>query len=64
MKETATNENLEQTVRHRMRVIKQGAAEVIGEEEMKQGRLTLKNMTDGTQSLLTPDEAIAFLTNL
>lgn len=36
---------------------------IVGEEEMKQGRLTLKNMTDGTQSLLTPDEAIALLTN-
>ncbi len=31
---------------------------IVGEEEMKQGRLTLKNMVSGEQQLLTPQEAI------
>ena len=30
-----------------------------GENEMKEGRLTLKNMETGEQQLVTPDELIA-----
>ena len=32
---------------------------IVGETEMEQGKLTLKNMTTGEQSLVTPDELIA-----
>ncbi|MDE6048813.1 MAG: histidine--tRNA ligase, partial [Paramuribaculum sp.] len=31
---------------------------LVGEEEMAQGKLTLKDMTEGTQSLVTPKEAV------
>ncbi len=34
---------------------------IIGENEMAQGKLTLKNMQTGEQQLLSPDEAIALL---
>lgn len=34
---------------------------IIGEQELAQGKLTLKNMASGEQSLLTVDEAIAAL---
>ena len=32
---------------------------IVGENEMNEGRLTLKNMTTGEQQLLTPEELIA-----
>ena len=32
---------------------------IVGENEMNEGKLTLKNMTTGAQSLLTPDELLA-----
>ncbi len=31
---------------------------LVGEEEMKQGKLTLKSMANGEQTLVTPQEAI------
>ena len=31
---------------------------IVGENEMNEGKLTLKNMTTGEQSLVTPDELI------
>lgn len=34
---------------------------IVGEEEMKQGLVTLKNMADGSQKMLTVDEAIAMV---
>ena len=34
---------------------------IVGETEMEQGKLTLKNMTTGEQSLVTPDELIAVI---
>ncbi len=34
---------------------------IVGEQELAEGKLTLKNMTTGEQSLLTVDEAIASL---
>ena len=34
---------------------------IVGENEMKEGKLTLKNMTTGEQSLLTPDELLAIV---
>ena len=36
---------------------------IVGEEEMKQGRMTLKNMTTGEQLLLTPEEAVKVICN-
>ena len=32
---------------------------IVGENEMKEGKVTLKNMTSGEQSLVTPDELVA-----
>ena len=32
---------------------------IVGENEMNEGKLTLKNMTTGEQSLVTPDELLA-----
>ena len=32
---------------------------IVGENEMNEGKLTLKNMTTGAQSLVTPDELLA-----
>ena len=32
---------------------------IAGENEMQEGKLTLKNMTTGEQHLVTPDELIA-----
>jgi len=32
---------------------------IVGENEMKEGRVTLKNMASGEQSLVTPDELVA-----
>ena len=32
---------------------------IVGENEMKEGEVTLKNMTSGEQSLVTPDELVA-----
>ena len=32
---------------------------IVGENEMNEGKLTLKNMTTGEQQLLTPEELIA-----
>ena len=32
---------------------------IVGENEMNEGKLTLKNMTTGVQSLVTPDELLA-----
>ena len=32
---------------------------IVGEKEMNEGKLTLKNMTTGEQSLVTPDELLA-----
>ena len=34
---------------------------IVGEEEMKQGLVTLKNMADGSQKMLTVDDAIAMV---
>ena len=34
---------------------------IVGENEMNEGKLTLKNMTTGEQSLLTPDELLAIV---
>ncbi|MDE7407711.1 MAG: hypothetical protein K2M76_04760, partial [Muribaculaceae bacterium] len=34
---------------------------IIGESELAEGKITLKNMTTGEQQLLTPAEAIAAL---
>ncbi|MDE7410973.1 MAG: histidine--tRNA ligase [Paramuribaculum sp.] len=34
---------------------------IIGESEMADGTITLKNMADGTQRTVTPDEAVAML---
>ena len=34
---------------------------IVGEEEMKQGLVTLKNMADGSQKMLPVDEAIAMV---
>ena len=34
---------------------------IVGENEMNEGKLTLKNMTTGEQSLLTPDELLAII---
>ncbi len=34
---------------------------LVGEEEMVQGKLTLKDMTEGTQSLVTPEEAVEII---
>ena len=34
---------------------------IVGENEMNKGKLTLKNMTTGEQSLLTPDELLAIV---
>ncbi|MDR1258334.1 MAG: histidine--tRNA ligase [Tannerellaceae bacterium] len=34
---------------------------LVGEDEMTEGRVKLKNMLDGAQRLLTPDELIAYL---
>lgn len=34
---------------------------IVGEEEMKQGLVTLKNMADGSQKMLTVDDAIALV---
>ena len=31
---------------------------IVGENEMNEGKVTLKNMETGEQSLLTPDEMI------
>jgi histidyl-tRNA synthetase len=32
---------------------------IVGENEMNEGKLTLKNMTTGEQSLVTPEELLA-----
>ena len=32
---------------------------IVGENEMNEGKVTLKNMTTGEQSLLTPEELVA-----
>ena len=32
---------------------------IVGENEMNEGKVTLKNMTTGEQLLLTPDELVA-----
>ena len=32
---------------------------IVGENEMKEGKVMLKNMTSGEQSLVTPDELVA-----
>ena len=32
---------------------------IVGENEMNEGKLTLKNMTSGEQSLVTPEELLA-----
>ncbi len=37
---------------------------IVGETELAEGKLTLKNMTDGQQSLLTVDEAINILKSI
>lgn len=37
---------------------------IVGETELAEGKLTLKNMTDGQQSLLTIDEAINILKSI
>lgn len=37
---------------------------IVGESEMEQGRLTLKNMSTGEQQLLTPEEAITAINAL
>ena len=34
---------------------------LVGEEEMKQGLVTLKNMTTGQQQQLTPEQLVAAL---
>jgi histidyl-tRNA synthetase len=31
---------------------------IVGENEMNEGKLTLKNMTTGEQSLVTPEELL------
>lgn len=36
---------------------------IAGENEMQEGKLTLKNMTTGEQSLVVPDELIKVLQN-
>ena len=32
---------------------------IVGENEMNEGKLTLKNMTTGEQALVTPEELLA-----
>ena len=32
---------------------------IVGENEMNEGKLTVKNMTTGEQALVTPDELLA-----
>lgn len=32
---------------------------IVGENEMKEGKVMLKNMTSGEQSLVTPEELVA-----
>ena len=32
---------------------------IVGENEMNEGKVTLKNMTTGEQSLLTPEELVS-----
>ena len=34
---------------------------IVGENEMNEGKLTLKNMTTGEQSLVTPEELLAVI---
>ena len=34
---------------------------MVGESEMAQGKMTLKNMATGEQSVVTPSEAVAVL---
>lgn len=34
---------------------------LVGEEEMAQGKMTLKNMAEGTQTLVTPEEAVEII---
>lgn len=36
---------------------------IVGENEMNEGKVTLKNMETGEQSLLTPDEMINIIKN-
>ena len=36
-----------------------GFVALAGESEMKEGKVTLKNMTTGEQTLVTPEELIA-----
>lgn len=36
---------------------------IAGEEEIKNGQVTLKNMQSGTQSLMTPQEAVQFISS-
>ena len=36
---------------------------IVGENEMNEGKLTLKNMTTGEQSLVTPEELLAAINN-
>ena len=37
---------------------------IVGENEMNEGKVTLKNMATGEQSLLTPDEMINIIKKL
>jgi histidyl-tRNA synthetase len=34
---------------------------IVGENEMNEGKLTLKNMTTGEQALVTPEELLAII---
>ena len=34
---------------------------LVGEEEMAKGMMTLKDMTEGTQTLVTPEEAVKII---
>ena len=36
---------------------------LVGENEMNEGKVTLKNMTTGEQNLVTPDELVALMRN-
>ena len=36
---------------------------LVGENEMAEGKITLKNMTTGEQTLVTPDELILQIQN-